>query len=326
METRKRVLSGIQPTGNVHVGNYFGAIQNWVAHQDEVDGYFCIVDLHAITVPQTPDSLRTHVRTMATLLLACGLDPLKSTLFIQSHVHAHAELGWILNCNTPLGWLQRMTQFKDKSQNQEHILAGLMNYPTLMAADILLYDPDYIPVGDDQKQHVELTRDLAIRMNRHFGEVFRVPEPQMGATGARIMGLQDATRKMSKSDEDPKQWIGLLEPIDQIRKKIARAKTDSGTTIVMDPNRPEITNLLTLFQCVTGWSQAAIEAHFDGKNYGGLKGELADRLIAMIEPIQTRFNAFSAGDVDTILRDGQARAEAIANQTLARVYSAMGLR
>ncbi len=327
-ERRPRVLSGIQPSGNLHIGNYLGSLQNWVLEQDRYDNFFCIVDLHAITVPQDPAELRQHVRELAGLYLACGLDPQRSTIFVQSHVSAHAELGWVLNCQTPLGWLNRMTQFKDKSAKQETVLAGLLNYPTLMAADILLYDAEFVPVGDDQRQHIELTRDLAERFNYLYGETFVIPEPMIRTVAARVMGLDDPTSKMSKSNTAAGHAIPLLGDLKKTRKAIMRAVTDSGTEIAFDESRPGVYNLLSIYQKLTDKPREEIEAHFAGQGYGTLKRELADAVEATLEPIQARYREFTndPAELDRLLAQGAERAAAVANATRDRAYTAVGLR
>ena len=328
MSKRPRVLSGIQPTGNLHIGNYLGSLHNWVQDQEKYDNFFCIVDMHAITVQQDPAELRTHVRQLAALYLACGISLDHASIFIQSHVSAHAELGWVLNCQTPLGWLQRMTQFKDKSAKQETIGAGLLNYPTLMAADILLYDAEYVPVGDDQKQHIELTRDVAERFNHLYGETFVIPKPLIREVAARIMGLDDPTSKMSKSNTAIGHAIPLLGDPKAIRKAIMRAVTDSGSEIVFDQDRPGLSNLLTIYQKLAGGSREEIEAHFAGQGYGTLKREVADVVIATLEPIQARYRELTAdaGELDAILARGAERAREVANATLQRAYQRVGLR
>ena len=326
---RKCVLSGIQPSGNLHLGNYLGAIKRWVEKQEDFENFFCIVDLHAITVPQDPQELRRYTRELAAFYLAAGLDPQKATIFVQSHVHAHAELGWILNCVTPMGWLERMTQFKDKSakegDNRERISAGLFDYPVLMAADILLYKATHVPVGDDQKQHVELTRDIAERFNRLYGDTFVVPEPMIPETGARIMSLESPADKMSKSDPSPGSRIGVFDSPDVIRKNVMRATTDSQRGIVLDPSRPGLFNLLTIYEVLSGHSRSQIEAHFAGKGYGDLKRELADLVIASLEPIQTRArDLLDSGELEQILAQGAERAASVADDTLRQVKHAMG--
>ena len=276
---KKRVFSGIQPTGSIHIGNYLGAMQHWVARQEKFDNIFCIVDLHAITIPQEATELRAKTRELAGLLLAVGIDPDKSVIFVQSHIKEHAELTWILNCLTPVGWLFRMTQYKDKSEKQEIVSAGLLDYPVLMAADILLYDSHYVPVGEDQKQHVELSRDIAQRVNSMYGEVFVLPEPVIAEVGARIMGLDDPTKKMSKSETGQGHAINILDTPDEITRKIKRATTDSLRDIVFDEKRPGVYNLLTIYEILSGMKRDEIVAHFDGKGYGDLKSELAELVV-----------------------------------------------
>lgn len=327
---RPRVLSGVKPSGGLHLGNYLGAIKRWVENQDKYDNFFCIVDLHAITVYQDPAALRRNTRELAAFYFAAGLDPKKSTVFIQSHVPAHAELGWLLNCITPMGWLERMTQYKDKAakagDNAERISAGLFDYPVLMAGDIFLYRAKYVPVGDDQRQHVELARDIAERFNRLYGETFTVPEAVIGEAGARIMGLEDPTQKMSKSDESPGQAIGIYDDPATIRKNIMRATTDSLREIRFDENRPGITNLLTIYQVLSGQSREAIERHFQGKGYGDLKKALADLVIESLAPIQARCKELlSSPELDALLQEGTRKASVVANETLRQAKQAMGL-
>jgi len=326
---KKRVFSGIQSTGNTHIGNYLGAIRRWAAEQDIYDNIFCVVDLHAITVPQDPKVLKAKTREVIGLLLAAGIDPERSILFVQSHVHEHSELAWILNCFIPMGWMQRMTQYKEKASKQkgEQVSVGLFDYPALMAADILLYRTDVVPVGEDQKQHVELARDAAQRFNNIYGETFVLPEPQIGEAGARIMGLDDPTKKMSKSDEGPNHAIALLDTPDVIRKKIMRATTDSNTTVVFDASRSGIYNLLTIYQIFTGKGKKEIEAQFAGKGYGDFKKALAEAVIEGLRPLQERYNKVMAekGYLDTILMDGAAKARPLAQKMLAEVKKRVGL-
>src|SRR5204863_2051013 len=277
---KKRIFSGAQPTGELHIGNYLGALKNWVALQDEYEAFYCIVNLHAITLPQDPETLRQKTLDLARIYLAAGIDPEKSTVFIQSDVPEHTELTWVLSSIARMGELERMTQFKDKGKgNTERAGVGLFTYPLLMASDILLYQTDLVPVGQDQKQHLELTRDLAGRFNRDFGETFVIPEAFIPPVGAKIMSLQDPTKKMSKSDENPAGSIFLLDDADTIAKKIKRAVTDSGTEIMFDTERPAITNLLTIYHLLTGKSPAECEQHFEGKGYGQLKTELAEDIV-----------------------------------------------
>jgi tryptophanyl-tRNA synthetase len=327
-QARPRVFSGIQPSGALHIGNYLGAIKRWVAQQDEFDSIFCIVDLHAITVPQDPVALRSATRELAAGLFAAGLDPARMALFVQSHITAHAELAWILNCFTPMGWLERMTQFKDKSAREgtERASTGLFAYPVLQAADILLYDTNYVPVGEDQKQHIELTRDIAERVNGRYGKpVFVLPEPSISAAGARIMSLSDPARKMSKSE--PEGSIELLSSADVNRRKIMRAVTDSGREIRFDESRPGLYNLLEMYQLLSGDSREAIEGRFAGKGYGDLKKALAELVVETLRPIQERYTELLANPdhLDDLLRQGAARIRPTADATLARAKDAVGL-
>jgi tryptophanyl-tRNA synthetase len=322
----KRIFSGAQPTGNVHIGNYLGALRNWVALQHEYESLFCIVNLHAITLPQDPRVLARTTRDLARLYLATGIDPQVSIIFIQSDVPEHAELAWILNGVTRVSELERMTQFKDKAAKQrESVGAGLLNYPVLMAADILLYQTDLVPVGHDQKQHLELTRDLAGRFNRDFGETFRIPDPYIPKVGAKIQSLSDPTKKMSKSDENANSAIMLLDDDDTVRRKFKRAVTDSGTEIRFDETRPAITNLLTIYQLLTNQTPAEIEAHFAGQGYGALKSELAEVTIDFLRPLQERVRGYDDAELDRILADGRERAQTIARATLDDVKARMGV-
>jgi tryptophanyl-tRNA synthetase len=325
---KKRVFSGIQPTGNIHIGNYLGATRHWAAQQDKYDSIFCIVDLHAITVQQDPVELKAKIREVTGLLLAAGIDPKRSIVFVQSHVHEHSELAWILNCFIPMGWLGRMTQYKEKSgQQKEQVSVGLFDYPALMAADILLYDTDVVPVGDDQKQHVELARDAAQRFNNFYGDVFTLPEPLIAEVGARIMGLDDPTKKMSKSEEGPNHAIALLDKPDAIRAKIMRATTDSLKEIRFDESRPGIYNLLTIYQIFTDKKEKEIEAQFEGKGYGDFKKALAEVVIEGLRPLQERYQKLTAdpATIDNILAEGAAKARPLAQKTLAKVHKAVGL-
>lgn len=324
------VLSGAQPSGQLTIGNYMGALRQWVSMQDDYDCLYCIVDLHAITVRQDPQALRKASLDAAALYLAVGIDPAKSTVFLQSHVPQHAELGWILNCYTQMGELMRMTQFKDKSQRYENnVTAGLFDYPVLMAADILLYQANQVPVGDDQKQHLELTRDIAYRFNNLYGDIFTMPDPFIPAQGARVMSLQDPTRKMSKSDDNQNNIIGLLEDTKSIAKKIKRAVTDSEEPPVVrfdTENKAGVSNLLTLMHGATGTSIADLERHFEGRMYGHLKTETADAVVAMLTPLQERYHALRNDEayLMSILADGAAKARSRAEATLRRVYEAVG--
>lgn len=329
MSAKKRVFSGVQPTGNIHIGNYLGAIRNWAANQAEYDNIFCIVDLHAITLPIDPKELHSNTRKLAALYLACGLDTRYCKLFIQSHVRQHAELSWILECFTPMGWLNRMTQFKAKAgESAESVSTGLYCYPVLMACDILLYQTHYVPVGDDQRQHIELTRDLAQRFNSLYQQdVFTVPEGQIRKVGARIMSLDNPEEKMSKSDPDPASRINLLDEPQAIKKKIARATTDSERLVAFDPNRPGITNLLTIYQMITEQSQQEIEAEFAGKGYGEFKAALTERLVETLAPIQRRYYELmnDQGELERILKQGAGEVRPLAEQTIQRAKAVIGL-
>ena len=325
---KKRVFSGIQPTGDIHIGNYLGAIRHWVASQAELDSIFCVVDLHAITVPQDPGTLKLKVRETAGLLLAAGIDPKVSALFVQSHISAHAELAWILNCFIPIGWMKRMTQFKEKSQKQkEQVSVGLFDYPALMAADILLYQTDLVPVGEDQKQHVELARDTARRFNSIYGETLKLPEPLIAETGARIMGLEDPTKKMSKSEDGQGHIIYLLDPPDDIRNKIMRATTDSLREIRFDENRPGINNLLVIYELFTKLNMSEIEARFEGRGYADFKKELAEVVVGGLRPLQSRYRELTADPthIDSLLAEGADRIRPVAEKTLATVKDRIGL-
>ncbi len=323
---RKRIFSGAQPTGNLHIGNYIGALRNWAELQREYDSFFCIVNLHALTSPQDPKSLREKTRELARLYLASGIDPKISTVFVQSDVPEHAQLTWILNCVTRIPELERMTQFKEKARKQrEKAGVGLFDYPVLMAADVLLYQTDVVPVGEDQKQHLELTRDLAIRFNRDYGETFRVPDPFIPKVGAKILALDDPAKKMSKSDENPQGSIFLLDDADAIRRKIKRAVTDSGTEIRFDDTRPAITNLLTIYQLVTGKTREEIEAHFSGRGYSHLKNELAEAVVEFLTPFQERVRAISDEELDRIFSEGRERASEVARATYKLVMERVGL-
>ncbi len=326
------MLSGIQPTFQLHLGNYLGALVHWAREQDSYDNYFCIVDLHALTLVPDAELLRNSVLELAALYIACGLDPDRSVLFVQSHVAAHAQLGWILECYTPLGWLERMTQFKSKAgsgRERERAAAGLLTYPDLMAADILLYDADYVPVGDDQRQHVELCRDIAQRVNALRGEVFRVPEPLIRSTGARIMGLDDPTAKMSKSTAitKPGHAILLLDPPDTVRRKIARATTDTNPAVV-EPLGPGVANLLDIHASLCGAGREDTLERFAGVSYGALKAAVTDAINETLEPVQRRYHELRAdeGALRDILATAAERAAAVADATLLRVQRAVGLR
>jgi len=325
---KKRVFSGIQPTGIIMIGNYLGAIKYWVAMQEKYDNIYCIVDLHAITIQQDPVVLKARTRELTGLLLAAGIDPGRSIVFVQSHISAHSELAWILNCFIPMGWMQRMTQFKEKSaKHREQVSVGLFDYPALMAADILLYRTDVVPVGEDQKQHVELARDAAQRFNNIFGETFVLPEPLIASVGARIMGLDDPTKKMSKSEDAPNHAVNLLDTPDAIRAKIMRATTDSLKDIRFDESRPGINNLLTVYQLFTGGGKKEIESQFEGKGYSDFKKALAEVVIEGLRPLQERYRELTAepGHIDSILREGAAKARPLAEKMLAEVKKRVGL-
>jgi tryptophanyl-tRNA synthetase len=322
----KRIFSGVQPTGNVHLGNYLGALRNWVTLQREYESFFCIVNLHAITQRQDPKLLAEKTRELARIYLAVGIDPTVSTIFIQSDVSEHAELTWILNCIARISELERMTQFKDKARKQrENVGVGMFDYPVLMAADILLYQTDLVPVGEDQKQHLELTRDLAVRFNRDYGETFRLPEPFIPKVGARIMSLADPSNKMSKSDDDVNGCVRLLDDVESIQRKFKRAVTDSGTEIKFDETRPAITNLLTIYQLLTGSSREQVESHFAGAGYAKLKQELADATIEFLEPVQKRAKAIDEAELTAILEQGADKARGIATVTLQTVKERFGI-
>ena len=322
----KRIFSGAQPTGNVHLGNYLGALKNWVELQREYESFFCIVNLHALTVPHDPKLLLTKTRDLARIYLAVGIDPQVSTVFIQSDVHEHTELTWVLNCIARQGELERMTQYKEKARKQqENVTVGLFDYPVLMAADILLYHTDLVPVGEDQKQHLELTRDIAIRFNRDYGETFKVPEPFIPKAGARIMSLSDPLKKMSKSDDDPNGCVLLMDDADTVQRKFKRAVTDSGTEIRFDESRPAIYNLLEIYHLITGKSQQEVEDHFAGKGYAQLKGDLADATIEFLQPFQQRVKEITDERLDALLQQGAEKARTIAGPTLAEVYRRIGI-
>ena len=328
MHMKKRVFSGIQPTGDLHIGNYLGAIQHWVKIQHEYDCIYCVVDLHAITVPQEPGALKAKTREVAALLIASGIDPKIASVLVQSHVHEHSELTWILNCFIPMGWMRRMTQFKEKSQKQkEEVSTALFDYPALMAADILLYNTDEVPVGEDQKQHVELARDVAQRFNSIYGDAFTVPKAVIAEAGARIMGLDDPTQKMSKSEEQPGRAINLLDSPDDMRNKIMRATTDSLREIRFDESRPGVNNLLVIYEQFAGQGREEIEARFEGKGYADLKRELAEVVVEGLSPMQTRYRELTAdpSHIDRLLAEGADKVRPIAEKTLALVKDRVGL-
>lgn len=323
---KKRIFSGAQPTGDLHIGNYLGALVNWVKLQDEFEAFYCIVNLHAITLPQEPKILKKKTLDLARIYLAAGVDPEKSTIFIQSDVSEHAELAWTLNCIARMGELERMTQFKDKSKGSaERASVGLFDYPVLMVSDILLYQTDLVPVGQDQKQHLELTRDLAERFNRDYGETFVVPEPYIPPVGAKILSLKDPSKKMSKSDENENSSIFLLDDPDTITRKIKKAVTDSGTEITFNEERPAITNLLTIYQLMSGKTPEECEADFEGKGYGDFKKELAETVIEYLRPFQKRVKDFEDEELSRILKNGAEKAGEVASKTLKDVYEKMGI-
>lgn len=324
---KKTVFSGVQPSGALTLGNYLGAIKNWVEIQDEYDGMFCVVDQHAITVPQEPKNLRKNTLEVLALYIACGLDPRKSTLFIQSHVSAHAELGWVLNTITSMGQLNRMTQYKEKSQKSEaNLNAALFTYPVLMAADILLYQTDVVPVGEDQKQHLELARDLAERFNTRYSETFKVPEPMISEFGARIMSLQEPTKKMSKSDSDVNSFILLLDDEATIKRKIKRAVTDSLGVVKYSDDQPGVKNLLTIYSKFTGMTIKDLEVKYDGLGYGDFKEDLAEVVADGLRPIREKaLDLIENKDkLEKIYTEGAERAEKIARKTLRKVYKKIG--
>lgn len=325
----KKVFSGIQPSGILHIGNYLGAIKQWVELQDKVDeAIFCVVDLHAITVPQESKKLEENILRTAALYLAAGVDPEKSALFVQSTRPEHAELAWILNCYTKLGELNRMTQFKDKAgDSQEKVSVGLYNYPVLMAADILLYQATGVPVGDDQKQHIEITRDIAERINNKYGDIFTVPEPIIGESNARIMGLDDPTKKMSKSAESEYNYIAMDDDPELIRKKIMKAVTDSGDEIKSGKEKPAMTNLLNIFSEVSGRNIEEIEKDYEGKGYGDFKKDLADALVEYLTPIQKKYDEIISDkeNLRKILKTGSEKIAPTAQKTLGDIKKAIGL-
>lgn len=325
---KKRVFSGIQPSGDLHLGNYLGALKRWVEDQDEKENIFCIVDLHAITVPQDPKELKRKIRELAAIYFASGIDPEKSTVFVQSDITAHAELGWILNCFTPVGWMNKMTQFKDKAGDQkESVSMGLYDYPVLMAADILLYQTDEVPVGEDQKQHVETTRNIAQRFNSIYGETFKLPEPKISQIAARVMSLDDPTKKMSKSNPSQNSRVNLLDDPDLIRSKIMKATTDSRAQISFDENRPGVYNLLEIYENLTGKSRGEIEDHFKGKGYSDFKKEVAEVVIAALELVQQKYQKLMEDPetIDKMLQQGADRIRPLAEKTLKEVKEKVGL-
>lgn len=325
---KKTIFSGIQPSGNLTLGNYLGAIKNWVDLQDEYNCYYCVVDMHAITVRQEPAVLRRRCADVLSLLIAAGLDPEKNTMFVQSHVSAHAELAWVLNCYTYMGELNRMTQFKDKSQRHaDNINAGLYTYPVLMAADILLYLTDLVPVGVDQKQHLELARDIAMRFNNLYGDVFKIPEPYIPKVGAKIMSLQEPEKKMSKSDENPNAFIALMDTPDIVRAKIKRAVTDSDGEIRFDPDsKPGVSNLLSIYGAIKGISPEAAQNDFSGMGYGALKDGVTEAVLSVLVPLQQKYNEIRSDKafLNEIMQNGSEKAAYTANKVLSKVYKKVG--
>ena len=323
----KRVFSGVQPTGNIHIGNYLGALKQFVQLQDENDAIYCIVDMHAITVPQDPKELRQHILDVAALYMAVGVDPRKAIIFVQSDVPGHAELNWILTCNSYTGELSRMTQFKQKSKGRESAPTGLFTYPVLMASDILLYDTDIVPVGNDQKQHIELTRDIALRVNNKFGDTFVVPEGQFVKSGARVMSLDDPTSKMSKSAENPHSRISLLDEPSKIKKSIMKSTTDSEGVIYFDiENKPGISNLLSIYSAFSGETIEDLVKKYDGQGYGTLKKDLVEVTVNALAPVQERYKEIRySQELIDVLKDGAERANTIAEKTMKRVKDRFGL-
>ncbi|MED4850488.1 tryptophan--tRNA ligase [Caldifermentibacillus hisashii] len=323
----KTIFSGIQPSGMITIGNYIGALKQFVALQNEYNCYFCIVDQHAITVPQDPKTLQKNIRSLAALYLAVGLDPNKATLFIQSEVPAHAQAAWMLQCISYIGELERMTQFKDKSAGKEAVSAGLLTYPPLMAADILLYSADLVPVGDDQKQHIELTRDLAERFNKKYNDIFTIPDIHLPKVGARIMSLQEPTKKMSKSDPNQKGFISMLDEPKQIEKKIKSAVTDSDGVVKFDKeNKPGVSNLMSIYSIFGNISIEDLEKKYEGKGYGEFKTDLAEVIINALQPIQDRYKELIDSDeLDNIFDEGAEKAALVANKMLRKMEKAMGL-
>lgn len=325
---RRKVFSGIQPSGNFHLGNYLGAIRNWVAQQADHDNIFCVVDLHALSLPTTRETLRANILNLANVLLAAGLDPAQSIIFVQSDVREHSELCWLLSSVTQFGELRRMTQFKDKAGSKdEQVSAALFFYPVLQAADILLYDTNLVPVGEDQKQHVELTRDVAARFNARYGDTLVLPEPDIKPAGARVMSLEDPTKKMSKSDASPNAAIALTDDADTIRRKIRRAVTDSGSEVVAGPEKPALTNLLTIYSLLSGLPIEAIEQQYVGKGYGAFKSDLAEVIVEALAPIQSRLAELSANPqiAQDVLTEGADRARVRAAAKMAQVRDRMGI-
>ncbi len=324
---KKRVLSCIQPSGMLTLGNYLGALKNWIAMQDEFDCTYAVADLHAITVRQEPAKLRAQIYSTCALLLALGLDPQKSTLFVQSHVAEHTALSWLLSCNTQFGEMSRMTQFKDKSaKHADNVNVGLFSYPVLMAADILLYHPDFVPVGADQKQHLEIARDIATRFNHLYGDVFTIPEPYIPKTGARVMSLQDPAKKMSKSDENLNSWVAILDDRDTIIRKFKRAVTDSEACVRLSEDKPGVSNLINIYSAVTGKTAAEIEREFEGKGYGDFKLAVGETVADELAPIKARYEDIikDKDELTRIFREGDMRAERVARKTYFKAMKKVG--
>lgn len=327
MSSKKVIFSGVKPSGDLTLGNYLGAINNWVSMQEEYENYFSIVDLHAITIPQTPKDLRRRTIEILAQYLAAGIDPKKSTIFIQSHVSAHAELTWVLNCLSYMGQLNRMTQFKEKSRNNEaNLNSGLFTYPVLMASDILLYQTDVVPVGDDQKQHLELARDLAIRFNNKYSETFTVPEPYIAKVGARIMSLQDPMSKMSKSDENENAYILLTDDENAIKRKIKRAVTDSLNSVKFNDEQLGIKNLISIYSTITKESIETIENRYSDAGYGKFKNDVAEVIIEGLRPIKNKYEELMKNKdyIENVYIEGANKAEAVARKTLRKVYKKVG--
>ena len=326
-EQKKKVLSCIQPSGMLTLGNYLGALKNWNAMQDEFDCTFAVADLHAITVRQEPAKLRSQIYSTYALLLALGIDPQKNTLFIQSHVPQHAQLAWLLSCNTQFGEMARMTQFKDKSaKHANNVNVGLFSYPVLMAADILLYKPDLVPVGADQKQHLEIARDIAIRFNNLYGDVFTVPDAYIPKTGARVMSLQDPSKKMSKSDENLNSWVAILDNRDDIIRKFKRAVTDSEAKVKFSEEKPGISNLITIYSAVTGKSVSEIEKEFEGKGYGDFKLAVGETVADTLAPIKSAYDEIikDKSGLEKLYKEGAEKAEYVARKTYFKAMKKVG--
>ncbi|MDD5937586.1 MAG: tryptophan--tRNA ligase [Clostridiales bacterium] len=327
IKDRKVSFSGIQPSGNITLGNYVGALRNWPSYQDDYDCVYCVVDEHAITVRQDPAKLRHHALELYAQLIACGIDPEKSILFIQSHVPAHAELAWVLNCFTMFGELSRMTQFKEKSaRHADNINAGLFTYPSLMAADILLYQTDIVPVGEDQRQHVELTRDIAQRFNGVYGDVFTLPEAVIPTVGARVMSLQEPDKKMSKSAENENSYILVMDTPDAIMRKFKRAITDSDATVRKSPDKPGVSNLIDIYCAATGMTVEEVERQFEGKGYGEFKPAVGEAVVEFLRPVREETERLMAdkGELERLYRQGAEKAAAVAARTLTKVHKKLG--